>query len=449
MPFLLGETAFSAETDEFDPLDYFTESDNQHLDGDHSHHEMPWMNGTEQQQSDYATLSMDAMRNYMGSGYSWWGFQDDRAANLLSGAAAYRENWWAPLKFGNPAGLNFSAPHAGAPWNVLNHWRDKQMVQTLENYTLPTAPSTLPTTPPSYFNWYSLIGNTVYSGTVVDDQTQEPIRDAIVETKWDYLSNDPLVGIESFWDRIPTGSDGSYTVKHPPVSPAGYSGPLQDPPASIRIKASGAHGSAFPGGLASVNPLQRNRMFFTSSVVNETVAIGEYRDHKAWSAIDMSGVTVMGNGTQGGQLDAHARLVIHLGQESHLAKGSEVHLWTENTFVECSNNAYHSMIPAAATTAEGHFGTDRQGNIELQFQRSVPSLTALPNPCTDFLYVRSSASTGVCTVLDATGKVVFQGILSSGTITIDMRPFAPGSYEVRVDGEGERYPSTIMITRIP
>lgn len=427
MPWLIGETGFSAENDEQDPLDFFTGPDNQHLDAvANGHHQMPWMMGNESDQATFAQTTMDATRNYMGSGYSWWGFQNTRGANLNSSPGDYRGNWWGLLKFGNEAGLGLAAP-----FNVENHWRDKLTVSTMTSYSLPPAPMALPAPPGNYYNWYEWTGPVVHSG-VIQAQNGVPVDGAIVSAGWRYQPDGSTIDDEDHyeWDHLPTTQLGYFEIRRP-LQIEGLHNPTLDQKWAVSTGAD--RQNLQPSG--QITTLSRSRLEYSDVVDDEVIVQGDVRRFSAWNDLAVSN-TLIGWGTGGGIAEFVARQEIHVTDEFHAEPGSEVHIHTAPTFPACVP-AQHQMVLTSEPPPDG-FGSAKQmkGRLELQFQPLGLDLSIFPNPASSQLSVAFDAAGGWFTIVNVQGEVVSAFRANGPVHIVDVSGLASGPYVLRILADG-------------
>ncbi len=441
MPWLLGETGFIAEDDTLDPLDVHLGYTYQHLDNDSAHHAMPWMGGTEQQQAYYAQLSLDAVRAYGGSGYSWWDFQNTRVSWLLAQSEhpTEPEKWlqggfFGLLKFGNHIPLN--DPHY-IVWQTTHPWRDKLAVSTFADYDPGAAPTALPAPPANYYNWFGT-GGEVYREYTLRDQDDVPVANALATVPW--LYHDPAFPTDltrgpHLWDRNPTDAAG-HTIIRKPHPWAGY-----DAPAAQELKLEFAGGPSITHDLgqwpttgSTIDEIVRKRLYFTHTVHDAVVAIGSYRDFRAWSALTVLGTVVEGDGTTGGVANMHARDEVHLGTESHIQAGSEAHLYTDRTFLACEEVVAGMQMEgqrSRVVSPTANKSATRTG-IELRFERSVATAYARPNPCTTELWIGYSLPNAAYEVLDNHGATVLSGAIAGVSSVLSTSHLPTGQYTLRV-----------------
>ena len=441
MPWLIGETGFIAEDDVIDPLDAVGGYNEQHLDADPAHHRMPWMGGSEQDQRDFAELSLNAVRAYGATGYSWWDFQNSRVSWLMvtDPKDFLQGNFFGLLKYGNDAGLGLPSP-----WNVQNSWRDKLAVQSFSAFDPGSAPTALPPPPTNYYSWHGTGGPIERQYTLVDENTQEPIANALATVVWfyhDQLEQDIEVG-EDLWDRNPTNESGLAVIRKPPDTWTGY-----DPPVAkdLRLQVSGGGGIQYGNTLPTSGtfPLNRHRLFFSDHQQDIIVPTADYRDLKAWSELSVTDMLVEGNGSAGGSANLHARDLVNVSSEFHAQRGSEVHLYTDATFMECGAD-FHSPQPRPVQYPQLARTAENTTFIQLRFQGGQPVLSLSPNPCGEEVMVVCTWDVWTCRVVDAQGREVFVRTVKAEPLQIGTRSFAAGEYTVIAEHNGESITSKLV-----
>lgn len=211
MPYLVGETGFAANDDVSGAPDF--------LDNDPTHHQMPWMHGTESQQSSYAASTLAATRAYMGSGYSWWVFQDVYYIripwvldpNLELKPGDYRGNFYGLLKYGNG----------------VDPWQDKPAVSVFQAFLPSPVPSVLPPPPANGHNWFMFNHASLNRSWFLKDLNSKPITDAIVKCQYHYYNTPYPGGPDSekkftLTNIVVPDEVGEVTIKGSPIVPDHY-----------------------------------------------------------------------------------------------------------------------------------------------------------------------------------------------------------------------------------
>lgn len=447
MPWLIGETGFVAEDDVLDPMDVHNGYTYQHLDGDAAHHRMPFMNGSELEQDAFAQLSLEAVRNYRGSGYSWWDFQNSRGTWFLvvneypnNPEKWMQGNFFGLLKYGNDVVLNETLY---PEWLQLNSWRDKIAVGTFTDYDPGIAPEELPPPPTNYGSWFST-GGVVYRQYTIIDQEDEPVANALAEVNWLYTTANPMdhpLAGEGIWDRNPADAMGICTLRKRGPTNGLYNSPM---PRYLRINASGAESIQYDAGSSSW-PLNgstvligRRRLYMDAVLTDHLIPLDAEELHMARSSLTLTTVVVAGDNNSGGVADFKARDVVHVLDGFHAQRGSEVHLFTQPIFLQCGDvvSGMAQEVTGAQQKIEAKARTLPK-RLELSFDKPSLQMSIYPNPCSTQLRIVLAEGTGQCTVVSSVGAVVFTGGIT-GSLNLDVSQWATGEYVVKVyndDGE--------------
>lgn len=436
IPWLIGETGFAAEDDDYDPKYLANPNDPPYLIPDLYTHRLPYMHGSEAQQAEFFTNSMDAVRENLGSGYSWWGFQNGRNHRLFPAedfepgntdhrdlVKQYHHNFWGPLKYGNPAGLNLPPPNNGAPWNVQNRWRDKAMVETMQNYTLPPSPTELPAPPSNYYNWYNL-NTEIWHDGYVKDQNDQPVADAVIEVPWSYALNTitqmPAWDFTEFMPYV-TDENGHYSLLEGPIL-VNYSRTL---PLFAQRTVNAAGAATRPLDPDGTTEIVRDFLPYSSDV-HVVVLDGENEIYRG--RVDLAVLT--GTVEVGGQAEVVAGHSVHLSAPFHAEQGSEAHIHILPVFKDCREEGSGIAQPPTSSQGELASAKSRAVSIALRFEAPGITASAYPNPATDHITLRCDQRGFAYTIYDARGSVVDRGQTASEFIAMDISWLSPGEYRV-------------------
>jgi hypothetical protein len=429
MPWMIGETGFSADDD--GDFQIGTDQSWVLLRPEQEYHEMPYMHGSELEQADFAEMSMDLTREYMGSGYSWWSFQNSKSPPITADPKDYLGNFWAPLGYGDG----------------VEPWRHKSAVQTFETYTLPPPSIALPAPPSAYENWYSL-PTPLYRTYHAQDQHEQPVVDALAEMEWIYefqLDSDIL---KSFWNQSVSRVDGSVVMYSRIDNFPGYF--IPDEPNRLNFHASGAPGyanqSSFPDG--TMFTFRRDLLEYATTVADIELEWEPGKEYKAWAELTVENVSIQASGTEQDPVDFMARQFVHVLDEFHAGVNSEVWIRTEPTFPDCTSPWLNMPPPEPFIQADPKMAIDslpEAGSIELRFLPVLPALSAFPNPCLDRLTIEGEPQ-GAMKIFDTHGALVHEGTKRTDQLIVDTRPWLPGVYRVRIEiPEGLH---TLSITKV-
>ncbi len=422
MPFMIGETGFTAD-DRTNVTNF--------LDADPAHHAWPYHHGSEIQQAYFMETTMNRTREFLGSGYSWWNFQNTHSLGLdmaPQDPGKFRGGYFGALTFGGDFATDALYKIATA---------------ALDTYTPPALPTSLPAPTASYYNQYGFTG-APYRTYAVQDQNQQPIAHAATEVAWRYhLETDPQNVYFDSWNKVPSDASGALVIPQPPDILL-YQAPVE---AKFTLSATGTGRVEYGGGWppdGAVFELEREVMLHEKVVDGLDVYSNDSWSDKAWAHLRFTNATVYGNGTTGGTLDAVARTV-SAGPGFHAQHGSEVHLRAEKTFADCTNDAYRVMA-TSPSGSEAFEHKANKGTISLQFSLALVDVSASPNPCADntLLTLSEAVSSASFTLVDAQGSVVARGSFSGASYLLDTQKLAAGSYRLNISADGQPFSTSLI-----
>ena len=410
MPWLVGETSFSANDDD---TDYNNDPNFICLDGAPEHHAMPYMNGNESEQAAFVGNALAATRAYRGSGFAWWYFQDGRSHPYQTATPAQvRNNYLGALSYGD---------------GTLS-WREKPMVGVVQAYQPEPLPVELPEPPPAYWNWHALPSN-VYRTYHLQDQNQEPIANGIALVKWKYQSLMPPVENAFIWARSVSNNQGELRIQLPrALENEGYITPLEA--VEIKVDVPGAARQESPPIWPNedILPFNRQLLPFARTLSDLEIVSEDGRSHSAWAELTVQDGVVHASGAENDLVVFEARHWVRALGEFHIGNGSEAQLRTAKTFPDCSYSNW-GMAPEStgpAIPAKTRI-VRKDAEINLRFKPVVRYIKAYPNPCSDVLVIHSS-TIGQMEVRDAMGRLVFSELMQTERMVLDSRQWAPGLY---------------------
>ena len=417
MPWMVGETGFSAD----DQMNFEIGNNSSWvlLRPEPEYHRMPYMHGSEDEQADFAEMSMDLTREYLGSGYSWWNFQNSKSPPITAEPEKYLGNFWGALGYGDG----------------INPWREKDVVLTFEQHVLPASPSQVAVPPPAYSNWHAL--NTgIYRTYHAHDQNDQPVIDALAEVNWIYTSSQNSLDASSFWDHVVSASDGLIILHKPPSNVIGFETPIT--PEQLNVHASGAVSHRASGEEPWVDgsnlPFPRDLQEYANTVTDIVLVSEPAREYKAWAELTVENATILSSGTSQTPVRFVARQFVHVTGEFHAGGDSEVNLLTDETFQGC-NIPYSGLAPTPPGTSSEPKSTgvseQVKGKLEIRFLPPHPMLLVFPNPCMDLLTITSTLNVPV-TILNAHGAIIYQAVKYCDNFTIDTANWSPGAYVVQL-----------------
>ncbi len=347
MPWMIGEFGFSALDD-----NYVKDSNENWIRVEYS---APAVDGTLEDQQEFAEHSLMDVINCGGSGYTWW---------------QALEPWWDPHQDGYGLLRHDSYTTISPPVTVPV---EKPALHEFEDFPMPP-PKPVPIQEPTNFtNPFNGTYQSI-SGHVQDEENQ-PVKDAVV-LLWDW--DDPEAGYLFFYGF--TGTNGNYLLGHP-CNNTGNSPPYFS---QILISAVGYSSSGYVSYPSSVyNTTLTKHLDYSRSIEGETVSLLEQDDFSAISSVIIQGdlTLVEGNGISGGELTVKARNEITVLPGFEAQKGSSVHLLTGPFLFDCETwpvtlNKQPTIISTINDLEEKV--------IQLKFE--IPGnqgISVFPNPCKD------------------------------------------------------------------
>ncbi len=423
MPWMLGETAFSADDD---TTDHANNPDNVGLLPEAMFHRMPWMQGNEDEQVAYAFESMDAVRANLGSGYSWRDFQSNRN-NAIQHNGNFRpalevnKNWHSLLGYGDGT----------------NPWRVKKAADTLDTYVLPPEEQDLPASPYNYPSWLGFESDSIETYGWVRNTYGEPIADAVIEWGWKYNTRpgQPVWQFpeESVWDRITTFGDGYFQVPKPEYEVAGW---WRRPQIGGAILS--AHGGMGYQGIndyaaGSIFEIERHLPLAHEIIGPGTLSIGDTVHYRAYNELSVHDQVVSGNVVEGAVADFSARFAVHITGEFHAQHGSEVHIYNEQIWPDCNSPALRSsahVVEPVAPLQDDHRDAPKW-EMTLKFKTGCTDLTIAPNPASTFLHVTCPEAQGSCIISDSQGRECMTWVCVEHLMRIDVSALFSGRYELQ------------------
>ena len=454
-PWIIGETGFTTAGDSWL---------NDNLDG------------SMQEQKDYLSQILPAMRDCGGSGFSWWEFQDahyfcvsTNYGHLTDNCTdcsrwdcdnTYYGNYYGLLQYGDPVftGGNIYDPSIYKPAIDVT----QAFNFNTANNTLP-ALATCPTTTTSYYNPYNHTDNedihhvhTDQNGNVI-----YPINGNIVDANYNPIENAVIVGYtpvntnstgQIIYDvhTTFTEANGNFTI-----IPYDYD-PINNPNSGtidiLKISAIGSSHEVRSPGLGGT-PVTNNEQFvldrsllnYENTIASSPVASTTYQ---AGSILNVAGnITVPNTLT----VDYKARSEVNISSEFHATTGSEVHIYCETTSAECSDFGTYRKSILPAVVADNN--TASKGEIEIRFKKTPPILdfAIQPNPNNGnfSLTVEQPADMqevkGLMEVYTLLGTKVYSQQIASVSTDIDFSWLSKGIYYVRLKTEVKTISKKLII----
>lgn len=431
MPVVIGETGFTAEDEPVAPLDLVVNHPNWHLDANSAHHVMPYMNGSEAQQAAYAVGTLTYSPSCLISGWAWWGFQNDYRYDLNSTSEDYGSNFFGPLHYGNPAGLGV------APFYDAHSWRNKAMVAPVRDVLLPALPSTLGSPPLHYHDWSYFGTPQIYEFTFLD-QYERPIRELVCDVTHGFQATNNDDGPHyTFRSKFTPDNNGHLVIHSYPYDTDEYYAIFHELDINIiggpTLRWGNGPNPVYSPIPASGSVIHVNRDYFGFDWTEDEVEVGlgEFRDLRGWHSLTVSDLQVDGATSAGGEVWAHARTDVQLAGESHIAYGSEAHLWNEPTFGDCTAPELDGMQLDSQTRGLGMQGQGKSPRRFLRFDATSGKSCVIgigPNPVDGILVIQCAEAGSAFSVQTVAGLIVEQGILRSPQSRLNTAGWTPGAY---------------------
>jgi hypothetical protein len=414
MPFLIGETGFSAQ---------------ENIQPDSGTHE----DTSEQRQ--YAEITLQQTRDCFGSGYSWWKYQNADWGSVY-------ENNFGLLNDG------FCTPRC---YNL-----EKPVVKAFENFNASAPPNTC-YPPTNYFDpWnykkYSLdtITHTI-QGNVRDSITGVAIRDAVVFGKTCLgldNNNKPIDDLHfTFTDSLGNFKITPYNFL-PPFDTNQLSELYVSAPGAKRI----CKKANDPEALLKNNDeyqLMQQRWDFNGELGNDTIHNGEFKTFQGWYLFDVTNVTI----EAGSEVNINARHEINANSFFDARVGSEVMIDCIPTFPICTDyevfqKKAFTMIQQGIAAKEIPLAVD----LELSFllNKNDFKFFVFPNPGNGLFTVNMTCCEQLqpefnVDVINLIGGKIVSLTTKEMNFNIDLSSFTKGVYFIKISTDSFSKTQKIII----
>ncbi len=345
LPWMIGEMAYSALDD-----NYIVDNSNNWVRVEYSAGDV---DGSLEDQQEFAEHSLMDVINCGGSGYTWW---------------QALEPWWGPRDDGFGLLRHDSYEIASPPFIVPV---EKPALDEFEDFPVPPpepVPVQVPTNYTDPFNgtYQSISGH-------VQDEENQPVDDAVV-LLWNW--KDPEVDNIFFYGL--TGMTGDYFIRNPLYSENNYFN-------QVKISAVGYSSMTYTTDTIppTINATLVKHLYYDELIEGETVSLQEQAGFSAINSVTFQGdlTLVEGNGISGGELTVKARNEITISPGFEAQKGSSVHLLTGPFLFDCETwPATLNKQPTIISTINDLV----EKVIQLKFE--IPrnqGISVFPNPCKD------------------------------------------------------------------
>ena len=403
-PYIIGETGFKAEAGQ-------TVADG--VDGDLT------------DQFNYASHTLQKVRDCDGSGYSWWIYQ-----NLY---------WGAPGDYFGLLEHGLCSP----PCSTL----EKPVVQAFQNFN-PTGTLNSCTEPANYFDPFN---HSVYSqntniihGRVLDDDGNA-VRHAVVYG-YTLLWTEILFPFNEHYDRRYTFTDENGNFELIPYD-YDFSNFPPDPNTivELEISASGCErvrrgwgGGTIDASTAGETFTLKRIHFKYDAFVHDKIITPNSAEQtlQGWNTLTTQYVTVQSGVTS----EMKARNEVHLLPGFHAESGSDVHIFNAETQPECLPLDVFMRFANPAITNDDN--ESELSDIELNFilPENRFGYSIYPNPADGIFNIECISSSNLMenleiTVFDLLGNRVFEDSKHSQKFLLNLSGFTKGMYFLKINSE--------------
>ncbi|HMU78501.1 MAG TPA: T9SS type A sorting domain-containing protein [Bacteroidia bacterium] len=421
MPWIVGETGFTANLVDANNLDWKTRN----------------LHGTLADQSNYAAYSLDAVCNCGSSGYSWWAYQDVHYCSwppnppplFCSGTNDYAGNFFGLLYWD-------TYPSTASDKPAATHF---PTYQPIVNGSCPVDRTPLYDPNKLYYNSNLYPPNPTHEVTrTLIDQNGNPIKNAVVACHFhigiDQFTNDELYDL--FYTN--TDDNGSFTAL-----PMDYTFPYNtdalwltkvviSAPGSERLKWDWCPGCV----VLPPSPLTLKKIDFNYDGVlqNQTLTASTFpTNYKGWNTLTLTNVDIQpgfaGNFT--------ARNEVKVNSEFHAANGTEVHLYCQpQVFSNCNDFQTFLMQRQASSLSANSANDEKQ--IEIVFDKITDAFISIfPNPNNGIFTVQLHDNNELnkiktVSITNSIGGLVYSSMVNNSMVELNLSHLSKGIYYAKI-----------------
>ena len=405
-PWMPGETSFSAINDHRWLPPYIRSPD-----------------GTLQQQADYAQFMQDAVLSYGGSGLTWW---------------IYQENWWDIWQDG---------------YGLLDHSNnDKPAVDKFRNYHRENLPPLL-----NYYNPMNFPSSAyTYTGTVINEETGLPVKDAVISAWIDYyipVPDTPGGFIGKSYVIYTFSNDSGYYALHT-LHPEAYIDVINGYTITVKnitVTASGSEREKFGDWFYLLTPgdttcYLKTPASFDKNVSSETInSSNSIRSFEGYRTLTAQNITIEDDGES--ILKAGKEVIIK--SEFYAKQGGEVHIYCEQpNFSDCINDLSNFKRKGISTAGYNDILTTKEIQINFISKQNSEKLHIIPNPNEGIFEIQlgdNSNSIWKINIFDIYGKILFSQELKNYSTQIDLSFLPKGIYLIKGCQQNNCYSNKIII----
>ena len=408
MPFIIGETGFSAQANI--PPETGTHGDTS-------------------EQRQYAEKTLQMTKECKGSGYSWW---------------IYQNLWW-PSANQKYFGLLDYGACTSPPCESL----EKPVVKAFENFD--TATPQNPCVPPA--NYYDPMNHQIFApGTNiihghVEDDDGNPIRDAVVfgttYCKYDYVKRIPIYNYHYTF----TDSTGNFTIiPFDTVFPA-----IPNKIKNLYISASGSErifrqdsNQCYPLIDSATYQLTQLKWDYDEELIDDTITT--YRVVQGWNTVSVTDVVIQ----SGAEVDINARSEVQVNTNFEANQGSEVSIKCTETFPFCMD--YDGLNKKNTSLVQQATSDENPADIELSFliTDELFGFTVFPNPGKGLFTVKVTQPDAVkeelrVEIIDFLGINIVRMLTKETTFSLDISSVSKGVYFIKISTNTDSQTKKLII----
>ena len=456
---------------------------------------IPYLDGDNAAQLVFMQAILSSVRDCGGSGFSWWEFQDKHwycvPDAVCNPTCANCDNWGGFCGFDFELNQFTTASIAAASNNILGNYHsllaygdpdpvtglydagiDKAAVAFTTafdegNGTPAPAACTGPTAyydDPYHQGDFNTDAATYVIGFIQDQDGRPLLNAAVLALNWLETTdpyNTPGDPKDDKYDHswIYTFADGNTSGNNFTVKPYAPNHPNDPRIVYMVISSTGASkqelGQPYPwtdvGMNTNVGTVVLNKIYFEydAQINNTTVTTSSLQqNYNGWNTLTATNVTI-----QSGVIsDWKARQEVNLQADFNAQSGSEVHIYTGETFAECPDYTGFARVAQTPANDNSNYKIPPNKGIELTFVKTgktKPDAEIIPNPATGLFVIKmlnvGDASQTTVSIKNMVGKQLRKIIFAGSEYKMDMSHEARGIYMVEITTDKNRILKKLVI----